>query len=346
MKLIIRNSLLFFLSFSCILIVSIHGDKLLDLVNNLLDKNKGTITIVNVDAEKSFPLARTEFQIIDVDTNSVVDEIQTSSNGTNTTDLLPVEKKYKIVQKKVMNPYALNSESPIIELNEKSNRVVVENSVEEYITDYHRTDEEELKVNSVKLSVDTVLQNPELPNGCEVTSLAAVLGYYEYDVEKVELSERYMPKESFVSKEGKLYGADPHHAYAGDPKSRGQGFFSYPPPIINTANKFLQETNSTYQATDISGSSREEIFEYLKKGIPVITWTTTDMKEPRFNYSWYIFETNELMEVPINSHTVVVTGFDNQVVYTMDPLKGQKSYDMEEFFSIYEKAGSHAMVVN
>ena len=35
---------------------------------------------------------------------------------------------------------------------------------------------------SVKLDVPVILQNPELPNGCEVTSLAEVLQFYGFSV--------------------------------------------------------------------------------------------------------------------------------------------------------------------
>lgn len=84
---------------------------------------------------------------------------------------------------------------------------------------------------------------------------------------------------------------------------------------------------------------------YVQEGIPVVVWTTIDLKEPLFNYSWYVHGTEKSIDVIRNSHTVVLTGFSEDEVFVMDPLKGNVSYPMDQFFEIYKKAGSHAMVV-
>lgn len=45
-----------------------------------------------------------------------------------------------------------------------------------------------------KLDVEPVLQLPELPTGCEITSLATVLNYYGYDISKTQLADEYMER--------------------------------------------------------------------------------------------------------------------------------------------------------
>ncbi len=46
---------------------------------------------------------------------------------------------------------------------------------------------------TVQLDVENILQNPELPNGCEITSAAIVLNYLGFDIDKVTLAENYLP---------------------------------------------------------------------------------------------------------------------------------------------------------
>ncbi|MEG2930782.1 MAG: C39 family peptidase, partial [Ruthenibacterium sp.] len=45
----------------------------------------------------------------------------------------------------------------------------------------------------VSLSVAPVFQLPELPNGCEGTSLTAVLRYFGYNADKVDIALNYVP---------------------------------------------------------------------------------------------------------------------------------------------------------
>lgn len=63
-------------------------------------------------------------------------------------------------------------------------------------------------------------------------------------------------------KDGKLYGANPFKSYAGNPREKS-GFYSYVPPIVEAANRYLNTVQGKEKQIDISGSTREEIMEYL-----------------------------------------------------------------------------------
>ena len=56
----------------------------------------------------------------------------------------------------------------------------------------------ELNFDGVQLDVSPVLQLPEMPNGCETSSLTALLNYYGYPVTKEELASEYLPYEYFT----------------------------------------------------------------------------------------------------------------------------------------------------
>ena len=40
---------------------------------------------------------------------------------------------------------------------------------------------------------EAVLQNPELPTGCEITALTQTLNFYGFDIDKVTLCDTFMP---------------------------------------------------------------------------------------------------------------------------------------------------------
>jgi hypothetical protein len=67
------------------------------------------------------------------------------------------------------------------------------------------------------IPVSTLLQEPELPNGCEIVSLTAILNYYGYNVSKVIMADQHLPKQDFIRVDGKLFGPDPYKTYAGSP---------------------------------------------------------------------------------------------------------------------------------
>ncbi|AST93859.1 C39 family peptidase [Sutcliffiella cohnii] len=201
----------------------------------------------------------------------------------------------------------------------------------------------ELK-NGVSIPVETILQNPELPNGCEITSLTAVLQFCGYSISKTEMADDYLTKVPFFWKDGKLIGGNPYEAYAGDPR-RKDGFFSYAPPIVDAARTYIADVGGKETVKDLSGSTPGEIMEYLQQGNPVVIWVTLDLSPPKVTYSWHFESTEEKFQAPVNLHAVVLNGYENGMVHVMDPLKGQVTHDAIDFFNSYIELGSHALVV-
>lgn len=63
----------------------------------------------------------------------------------------------------------------------------------------------------MQLNVENILQTPELPNGCEITSAAIVLNYLGFDIDKVTLAENYLPMHI------PYWEADPEVEFMGSP---------------------------------------------------------------------------------------------------------------------------------
>ncbi|OMF29067.1 hypothetical protein BK133_18145 [Paenibacillus sp. FSL H8-0548] len=306
---------------------------------------QGTITIINLDEATQQPIKDAVFTIQAADRTAVIDTITTDAEGKATSRLLDYGTNYTIKQQTVSLPYQLSEEVHQLIVDAPNLQVSAANPVLRHVKNFERADDGSLAITSVYIDVKTVMQKPELPNGCEITSLTAVLNYYGHDVTKTEMADVYLPKQAFYSKNNKLYGPNPYIAYAGDPRELKGGFFSFAPPIVDAANLYFDAFSLSGSTADISGSTREQMIEQLSKGIPVVTWITLDLSPPKVNYSWYFSDTGEYYAAPVNLHVVVLNGYEDGIVHVMNPLEGQVSYDADTFFNSYDEMGSHAMIV-
>lgn len=191
--------------------------------------------------------------------------------------------------------------------------------------------------NQIYLRVPEIFQEPELPTGCEVTSLSMVLQYEEIKAEKTELADEYL-----------IYNREDDNlavGYVGDPYDvTGAGCFA--PALTATADAYFKENELDYRAYDITDTDFEDLFAYVASGTPVMVWTTMYMDEPDFTgevgvlndreYPWYRQE-----------HCVVLSGYNlsEGTVQVNDPIEGILDRDMEAFASIYEKTGKNAVVI-
>ncbi len=195
------------------------------------------------------------------------------------------------------------------------------------------------------IPVPPLLQEPELPNGCEIVSLTAILNYYGYNVSKIIMADHHLPKQGFSRINGKLFGPDPYKTYAGSPRVKSGGWYSFAPPIVDAANNYMANQEYKMKATNISGSSKEDLIAYLNNGIPIVTWVTLDLSEPKLNGHWYLKDTGEYYQAYTNLHVVVLNGYKDDIVHVMDPLKGQVEYNLNAFFKSYEEMGKHALIL-
>ena len=125
---------------------------------------------------------------------------------------------------------------------------------------------------SILLPVPQILQNPELPNGCEITSCCEVLHYLGFAPDKCELADYYLPRSA------QWYGADPDEVYMGNPHlddgSPETGYYCFAGPIVQAANAYLAVQGSSCRACDLTGAEEAELASQLQAGNPVIFWAT------------------------------------------------------------------------
>ncbi|MGN0609148.1 MAG: C39 family peptidase [Oscillospiraceae bacterium] len=191
------------------------------------------------------------------------------------------------------------------------------------------------------INADMILQNPELPTGCEITSLAMLLNYIGFNADKEILADNYLEK-------GKYRASDPYKVFVGDPRSTfAYGCFS--DVIAKAAEKYLAkyDKKSEWQVKNMTGCSPENLYAAVDKGHPVIVWATINMKEPKKGAEWVIPETGNKYTWTAGEHCLLLVGYDKikKTVYLNDPLKGITEYKQSDFEKRFTQMGQHAVII-
>lgn len=200
------------------------------------------------------------------------------------------------------------------------------------------TEEINLDKERVQLDVKYIGQFPSLPNGCEITSLATVLKFYGFNIDKDTLNRDFLDK-------GAVGKANFYKEFVGDPANRNS-FGCYAPVIVKAADSYLESKDSTLHATDLTGASFEELLLKVREGTPVIVWGAANIgTEPALSIEWIV--DGEYLVWKTNLHCMVLIGYDTRenTVIVSDPMRGIKEYDMTAFIKRYKQFYSQAVVI-
>lgn len=151
----------------------------------------------------------------------------------------------------------------------------------------------------VILEVPLVKQMPELPAGCEITSVTMMLLYAGNNVNKIDLAREMPRHESNVNKG---FVGDPFHPV-------GNINTIFPPALMNLVAQYAGK------AVNMTGVGMTGLRSQIKAGYPVVTWIN-------------IAEINGL-------HCVCVYGYDKDNVYYNDPLYGEKVMSSKDFLETW-----------
>ncbi|MCD7730342.1 MAG: C39 family peptidase [Oscillospiraceae bacterium] len=191
------------------------------------------------------------------------------------------------------------------------------------------------------IGANAILQNPELPTGCEITSLTMLLNYLGFDVDKLTMADKYLPK-------GEYRNSDFNEVFVGTPKSTfAYGCFSN--AIVTAAKSYLEDSggDEAYKVRNISGCPTKALYAAVDNGNPVIVWASIDMKAIKEGATWTVSSTGKTLTWPANEHCMLLVGYNTEkgVVYVNDPLKGLTSYDMEIFETRFESLSNQAVII-
>ncbi|UTI42194.1 C39 family peptidase [Niallia sp. RD1] len=206
-------------------------------------------------------------------------------------------------------------------------------------------EETNLLKESVLLDAPIINQLPDLPRGCEVTSLAMLLQYADIDVDKMTLAKQIKKDTTPYSREnGKIYYGNPNDGFIGDMYSlSGPGLGVYHKPIAALAEKYLPGS-----IIDFTGSDFEEIKNHLSNNRPVWVITNSTFKKlPDSEFrTWHT--PSGTVKITYSEHSVLITGYDETYIYFNDPLTGEKNKKapITDFEESWVQMGSQAITIN
>lgn len=188
-----------------------------------------------------------------------------------------------------------------------------------------------------KLNVPLEKQLPDLPNGCEVTSLAMLLKYYDINVSKLELSSNIKHVSSFI---GNDYRGNPHVGFVGYMSIENAGWCVYNEPLYDVARKY------TKRIRNYTGNDFVRVLKLVSKGHPVMIITTLKFDRVNDMQTWSTKQGK--VHVTPSSHACVITGYNKKkgIVYVNDPYGVKnKRVSLKKIEASYNQQGKQALYV-
>ncbi len=177
------------------------------------------------------------------------------------------------------------------------------------------------------LDVPLIRQNPELPRGCEVTTLAMLLHYAGKPVDKMALAEQVIKDSTPVKKKGNqiISWGDPELGFVGNMYDMDKpGFGVYHEPLTVLANQYLKGN-----ALDLTGGEFQDVLRFLEKGVPVLTIINSRFRPVQDWVTWR--GPQGVVRATFREHAVLLVGYDHRYVYINDPLRGYKNRKVSRF---------------
>lgn len=206
--------------------------------------------------------------------------------------------------------------------------------------------DEDVKV--IKIKEDTLIdapiidQFPELPRGCEVTSLAMLLQYVDVDVDKMTLAKQVKKDPaSYQVKDGEINFGHPNYGFVGN-------MYTYEKPGLGVYHKPIKELAEHYlpgKIIDLTGSHFDEIKVHLSDGRPVwVIINTAYDKLPDSYFQTWQTDHGEI-DITYKEHSVLITGYDGKYIYFNDPLIGKKNRQepIDGFIRAWKQMGRQAI---
>ncbi len=194
-------------------------------------------------------------------------------------------------------------------------------------------------------------QNPQLPNGAEVTSLSMLLATAGHPVSKVTLANEIAkdPAKEVVKTstyQGKtitqiLAWGNPNVGYVGNMFVAGKGYGVYNRPIYLLLKKIMPK-----YAANLSGQPFSSVLTKVGEKIPVVAWTTLNFQAPTYWITWKTAQ-GPFRATP-TENTVLIVGYNKtaKTVSVDNPETGTtETVPMTPFIQSWQQLGSQAVTL-
>ncbi|MCW9134609.1 C39 family peptidase [Bacillus paramycoides] len=197
----------------------------------------------------------------------------------------------------------------------------------------------EVKESAMIEDVPFIKQLPELPRGCEVTSLAMLLQHKGVQIDKMQLASEIHR----VPFEQDGLRGNPYEGFVGNIYTKSeQGYGVYHQPIFTLAEKYVPE-----KVINLTGREVQDVYKVISSGSPVWVIANTTFK-PLSEDSFETWNTSSgEVKITYYEHSVVVIGYDQNFVYMNDPLANnpRKAVPRAEFEKSWEQMGKQAITI-
>lgn len=197
---------------------------------------------------------------------------------------------------------------------------------------------------SAMIDVPAQNQHPELPNGCEVTSLSMLFDGIGHPVSKMILAkeEPVDPTPEVKNSSGQIVSwGNPNVGFVGSPYIWSKGFGIYHGPIINLIDKILPG-----EGVDLTKKPFRDLLSYVAHGTPVEAWVTITLKPT--NKFWVTWQSPEgPVHTTLEEHAVLIVGYDKTNVYINNPFNGdrEEAVSRSDFIGAWNQLGNQAVTI-
>ena len=197
-------------------------------------------------------------------------------------------------------------------------------------------------ITSILLNVAPQSQEPQLPNGCEVTSLSMLLSAVGHPVSKMVLArEQPLDPTKRVEKNGRfVYWGDPNKGFVGSVYVWADGYGIYHGPLTHLLNSIVPG-----RALDLTGKPFNDILRVVASGTPVEAWTTTTFYPTSHWLTWQSPEGR--IRATLYEHAVLIVGYNQNDIFINNPLNGEQAQavNRKEFILAWRQLGRQAITV-
>ncbi len=193
--------------------------------------------------------------------------------------------------------------------------------------------------NNVNINVQSILQNPELPNGSEVTTLAMLLSAGGIKADKIELAKALViDSTEKTEQDGTVNYGSPYYGFVGDMYSDTESYGVYNQPLFNLLQSYIYD-----YAVDLTGCDFSLVERFLNKGYPVLVMTNE--KFGLIDNGDFVTYNTNFGEVTVSSKSqaVLVTGYDSNFIYFNDPEGKKNKVIRQSFIQSFDQMGNQAL---
>ncbi len=193
---------------------------------------------------------------------------------------------------------------------------------------------------STKINLANIMQYPELPRGCEVTSLSMLLNAGGLPIDKMELAKNVRKDVRIYEQIGdETYWGSPYNGFVGDMYDKNsKGYGVYNQPIYELLSFYIPDN-----AVNLSGADFSLVERFVSYGYPVWVIITGAYEElPESSFETHMSKFGEI-KITRREHSVLVTGYDSNFVYFNDPLGYRTKVNRKKFIESYNQMGKQAI---